>query len=618
MSGLRERPVAVPVQVVPAADPVRARRLAPIGFGRGQSDIGDLALVGVAIIGAVLALLTGAWIVAVLLALPSLIADVVRGERPARLRRLARRVLLDRPARSLVRAAAVIVAVAGTVGRLSRLDMVAVFVALITVHLCLTVYAALAARRIGRESTAITWRNLPVDLHATVASEGPQPLPDAVLSVLPLDGVRLLAAAECVLFVGVVMTAWRVPVVPLVLAVITFATALLVVALGWRAWGSSTVPLRDSDTQAVEAVGALQPEVVFYFSSPASGTYALAVWADVINAMRRPVLVVVRERSHLAGLDAIRAPLVVVPTVATMERVVPPTVRVVLYPTNVVRNNEMVRIPGPLHCFIGHGDSDKVGSFSPLNRMYDEIWVAGEAAIDRYRAVDEGIDLAGVRAVGRPQLAEIERANPTAEHLGRLTVLYAPTWEGFFDEADYSSVAAMGERIVEGALTAGARVLFKPHPLTGHRLPEAARARAAIEARIGRAGHGSMLVPNTPNALYAAFNDADVLITDISSVITDFLASRKPYIVTNRRDLPPDQFLTAFPSAGAAVLLGSRLAELPDALADAQGVDTRRLERGVLATRLLGDAEDPLQAFLTEIDAFVERSATRAGVRSGP
>ncbi len=612
------RAVAAPARVRAAAPAGRSPRLAPIGFGRGQSDIADLALVGVAVAGAILALLTGVWIVAVLLALPSLTADVVRGERPANLRRLARRVLLDRPARSLVRAGAVIVAVAGTVDRLSRLDLVAVFTALITVHLCLTVYAALAARRIGRESTVITWRNLPVDLHETTATEGPQPLPDAVLAVLPLDGVRLLAAAECVLFAGVVVTASRVPIVPLALAVITFATAVLVVALGWRAWGSSTVPLRDSDTQAVEAVGALQPEVVFYFSSPASGTYALAVWADVINAMRRPVLVVVRERGHLSGLDAITAPLVVVPTVAAMERVVPPSVRVVLYPTNVVRNNEMVRIPGPLHCFIGHGDSDKVGSFSPLNRMYDEIWVAGEAAIDRYRAVDEGIDLTALRAVGRPQLAEIQRADPTQQHRGRLTVLYAPTWEGFFDEADYSSVAAMGERIVEGALAAGARVLFKPHPLTGHRLPEAARARTAIEARIIRAGGGSTLVPNTPNALYAAFNEADVLITDISSVITDFLASRKPYIVTNRRDLPADQFTTAFPSAGAAVLLGSRLTELPDALADAQGPDVRREPRSLLATRLLGDAADPLQAFLTEVDAFVERSKARAAVRSGP
>ena len=223
--------------------------------------------------------------------------------------------------------------------------------------------------------------------------------------------------------------------------------------------------------------------------------------------------------------------------------------RVVLYPTNVVRNNEMIRIQGPMHSFIGHGDSDKVGSFSPLNRMYDEIWVAGRAAIDRYAAVDEGIDLNVLRAVGRPQLAEIRRAQPATEEAQRLVVLYAPTWEGFFDEADYSSVAAMGERIVRGVLDAGAVLRFKPHPLTGHRLPAAGKARTAIEDLLKRAGDGSGLVPNTPDALYTAFNEADVLISDISSVITDFLASRKPYVVTNPRDLPDDEFRALFPSS---------------------------------------------------------------------
>jgi hypothetical protein len=285
---------------------------------------------------------------------------------------------------------------------------------------------------------------------------------------------------------------------------------------------------------------------------------------------------------------------------------------VVLYPTNVVRNNEMIRIPGPLHCFIGHGDSDKVGSFSPLNRMYDEIWVAGRAAVDRYAAVDEGIDLNVVRPVGRPQLAEIGRAHPGDVGAdSRLTVLYAPTWEGFFDEADYSSVAAMGERIARGVLDSGAALLFKPHPLTGHRVPEAGRARQAIDELVTRAGNGSEVVQPSPNALYEAFNRADVLISDISSVITDFLASRKPYLVTNRRDVPDAEFRAMFPSASAAELLGSDLAVLPRALADAAGADPRRAQRESLAVYLLGPEGDPVALFLDEVDAFVARADAR-------
>jgi hypothetical protein len=341
------------------------------------------------------------------------------------------------------------------------------------------------------------------------------------------------------------------------------------------------------------------------------------VWASVINALERPVLVVLREEVHLAGVQTIRKPTVVAPTVSDLIAVTPASVRVVLYPTNVVRNDEMIRIPGPMHCFIGHGDSDKVGSFSPLNRMYDEIWVAGRAAIDRYAAVDEGIDLHVLRAVGRPQLADIRRATPETEAGHRLTVLYAPTWEGFFDEADYSSVATMGERIVQGCLDAGADVLFKPHPLTGHRLPEAGRAREAIDDLVRKAGGGSEVVAPSPNSLYEAFNRADLLISDISSVITDFLASRKPYAVSNRRDVPEAEFRAMFPSSSAAELLGSDLATLPTALADAAGADPRRAQRETLAERLLGPEGDPMVLFLGEIDAFIARADARLARAGG-
>jgi hypothetical protein len=525
-----------------------------------------------------------------------------------------RRILLDRPQRSLVRNGAVVVGVAATPPVEPFADFAALLVAIMAVHLALTAYISLGLRRLEEEHADLQWRNLDV----RGSSEGPDPLPDPVQRFLPLDGLRLLAAVEILVLAGLVLVVLGVPAAPIVLAVLAALLAAAIAAVAARAWRSGGDPPRDSDAAVAEAVAALAPEVVFYFSSPASGTYALTVWAKVIDAMRRPTLVVLREPVHLDALTAMTTPIVVAPTVAALEVVTPPSVRVVLYPTNVVRNNEMIRIPGPMHSFIGHGDSDKVGSFSPLNRMYDEIWVAGRAAIDRYAAVDEGIDLNVLRAVGRPQLAEIRRAKPATEEAQRLVVLYAPTWEGFFDEADYSSVAAMGERIVRGVLDAGAVLRFKPHPLTGHRLPAAAKARTAIEELLKRAGDGSGLVPNTPDALYTAFNEADVLISDISSVITDFLASRKPYAVTNPRDLPDEEFRALFPSSGAAELLGTDLATLPRALEDAGGIDLRRASREALAEYLLGAEQDPLDRFRDEVDAFVARADARIAAAAIP
>ena len=596
------------------ASRARRPRIAQLGFGRDATDLADLALVGLTVAGVLLALVTRLWPLAVACAVPSLAADLLRVERIPRLRRLARRILLDRPQRSLVRNGAVVVGIAATPPIEPFADFAVLLIAVMVVHVALTVYTSYGLRRLEEERADLQWRNLDVD----GSPEGPGPLPDPVQRVLPLDGLRLLAAVEVLVLAGLACTAARVPVAPIALGVLTAVAAAVVAAAAARAWSDRGEPVRDTDAAVADAVSALAPEVVFYFSSPASGTYALTVWANVIDAMRRPTLVVLREAVHLDALATMRAPIIVAPTVATLEAVTPPSVRVVLYPTNVVRNNEMVRIPGPMHSFIGHGDSDKVGSFSPLNRMYDEIWVAGRAAIDRYAAVDEGIDLSVLRAVGRPQLAEIRRAVPPTEEAQRLVVLYAPTWEGFFDEADYSSVARMGERIVREVLDSGAVLRFKPHPLTGHRLGSAAKALEAIEDLLRRAGEGSGLVPNTPDALYTAFNEADVLISDISSVITDFLASRKPYLVTNPRDVPDAEFRALFPSASAAELLGSDVAGLRSALADAAGVDPRRAAREALAEYLLGAERDPLEAFLDEVDRFVERADRRTRTSEVP
>ncbi|GAA2749851.1 CDP-glycerol glycerophosphotransferase family protein [Amnibacterium kyonggiense] len=600
----------------------RPRGLAAVRFGQDSSDVVDLGLVGLAVLAAVVALLLGQWGVAVVGAAPSLIADVVRGERPPRLRRLLRRVLLDRPERSLVRNGAVAVAVAATPPETEFASLAFLLVTVMVAHLGLTGYTALGVRRLARERATMTWRHLDVPStgsgHRAGESEGPGPLPDPVQDRLPIDGLRLLTASEVLVLGGFAFAAAGVRVVPLVLAVLVLAIILWTCWTAWRAWGPHAGhPVRDSDDAVAAAVADLAPEVVFYFSSPADGTYALGVWASVINALERPALVVLREAVHLTGTESILKPTVVAPTVTDLIAITPGSVRIVLYPTNVVRNDEMIRIPGPMHCFIGHGDSDKVGSFSPLNRMYDEIWVAGRAAIDRYAAVDEGIDLNVLRAVGRPQLADIARATPETEPGHRLTVLYAPTWEGFFDEADYSSVAAMGERIVRGCLDAGADVLFKPHPLTGHRLPEAGRAREAIDELVRRAGGGSEIVAPSPNSLYEAFNRADLLISDISSVITDFLASRKPYAVSNRRDVPEAEFRAMFPSSSAAELLGSDLATLPTALADAAGADPRRAQRETLAEYLLGPEGDPMVVFLAEIDAFIARADARLARTGG-
>jgi len=94
-------------------------------------------------------------------------------------------------------------------------------------------------------------------------------------------------------------------------------------------------------------------------------------------------------------------------------------------------------------------------------------------------------------------------------------------------------------------------------------------------------------------SLYACFNESDALVSDISSVVSDFIASGKPYAITDVAGLGAQEFRRRNTAARAALVLGadgSGIAELlavlrgsaPDALAE---------ERRQLHDYLLGPSE---------------------------
>jgi hypothetical protein len=112
--------------------------------------------------------------------------------------------------------------------------------------------------------------------------------------------------------------------------------------------------------------------------------------------------------------------------------------------------------------------------------------------------------------------------------------------------------------------------------------------------------------------LYECFNQADLLISDISSVVSDFLAAGKPYVVTNPEGLGEDEFREKFPTAGAAYLLGPDCAGLPGILAQAAapGEDPLAEARRELRRYLLGpDKPDALTRFTEAIEALAGQVA---------
>ena len=496
--------------------------------------------------------------------------------------------------------------------RPSPWTVVTAVTAVFVVHGTHVAFRALTAPFARMDRARLAWRGLHVDGRTEARAPLKPPLP----SPRPQPaGSQVVLQLDLLVIVGLWVSWASMSTIPV--RVMLVGVILCAAAVAWQVLARyrlvRSLPLPEEDNARLfEALVDHAPAVAVYFSGGRGTTYQLNVWVETIDRLTSPAVIFVREGHHLDEMLPTSTPVVVLPRARDVEAFCVPSIRVVLYPTTVIKNNHMIRLPGLRHVFINHGDGDKSVTYSPLHRVFDEIWVAGQAGCDRYLNRGEGIRADQLHRVGRPQLAHIERL--ADRHSLSRTVLYAPTWEGNFSGVDYSSVATMGERIVD-VLTApdlGLTVLFKAHPATGTRLGQAAAARAAIEARLSAPRSPHRVVGTAPDALYRAFNEADVLVADISSVVADYLASRKPYLVTNPRGADPASFHADFPSTSAGALIRPDCDGLAQAIRDALGEDRFRERRAELATYFLGQpVVDPIAHFVDEVERALDRTPPR-------
>jgi CDP-glycerol glycerophosphotransferase (TagB/SpsB family) len=137
--------------------------------------------------------------------------------------------------------------------------------------------------------------------------------------------------------------------------------------------------------------------------------------------------------------------------------------------------------------------------------------------------------------VGRPALDTDRVEDPEALAAdraaadGRRTVLYAPTWEGGQASVAYSSLVTHAPVLVRSLQEAGLRVIYRPHPLTGVRLPEYGAADAEVRELLSRGGH----LVSSGRSLQRDFAAADLLVCDVSAVANDWLAGGRPMIITS-------------------------------------------------------------------------------------
>ncbi|MER5441453.1 hypothetical protein [Streptomyces sp. NPDC002790] len=410
-----------------------------------------------------------------------------------------------------------------------------------------------------------------------------------------------------------------------------------------------------------------RPTVGMYFSGGTTSAYQANMWLSTLAAVDGKPLIVLRERFMVNKIDATDVPIICFPKVATMFSLENSTLKMLLHPANAAKTSQVLRIPTIKHAFTNHGESDKLSSCNPYAKAYDEVWVAGPAARDRYQLADVGVDDRDVVEVGRPQLAPIELADGPATG-AYTTVLYAPTWEGWDGNPGNTSVILAGENIVRQLVDdPKVRLIYKPHPMTGSQVPAAGEANKRImamieEANTRRSGarpgpeaavelerrfealneltstkfpKGTdemerMMLQGRPDgdraaavaeateaweeaywasfpewehliitearpAIFTCFNAADVLVSDVSSVVSDWLSSEKPYAVANTSGLSEDDFRTGFPTVRAATVLSPGATEVPELLAVVRGEveDVHAEGRVALKEHLLGPSDPP-------------------------
>lgn len=359
----------------------------------------------------------------------------------------------------------------------------------------------------------------------------------------------LLAVASTALVLLTAAGAWS-SAVAVLAGVATALDAALVAA-----WTALAARDRSRVPEAVRAaLEAYAPELMIYLSGPAGSEYQLRMWLEHVAEVQRPTVVVVRETPLALGVAAVTdLPVVAARTLAELDQVQVPTLRVALYVNNGAKNGHNVRYRDLTHVQLLHGDSDKPSSYNPVTAMFDVVFVAGQAGIDRYAQHGVLIPEQKFRIVGRPQVRGIARAADDRREL----VLYAPTWTGFHADNNFGSLEH-GTRIVRALLDAGWTVMFRPHPFShadARSRRHIADVHALLQADAARSGRAHLYGDAAAAMdLVESFNRSDALVADVSSVPADYLFSEKPFVLTRVGTEDDATFVADFPLARAAYL----------------------------------------------------------------
>ncbi|AZU01589.1 hypothetical protein CXR29_13530 [Brevibacterium linens] len=396
------------------------------------------------------------------------------------------------------------------------------------------------------------------------------------------------------------------------LLVLSLAPALLATVLfasGLRR-GMRSLEL---DNRLNEILRDYDAEFVVYFGSNVGIGYQLGMWLPYLERIGKRFIIVTRSLKMMRTAGQMtEAPVIYRPTLRSLEDVITPSVGAAFYVNNAGKNTHFIERREMKHVWLNHGDSEKPACFNPVHAIYDVIFTAGQAGIDRYERHGVRIPREKFEIVGRPQVDQIrftERSS-AAQSTGK-TVLYAPTWKGAYEDSELYSLP-FGAEIVRELIGRGCTVIFRAHPLN-YRYENAKKhiyeiqSILAADAEVSGRQHLWGDIAEKEMTTDDCFNASEAMISDVSAVVTDYLQSGKPLSVVSV-SRTRTALLNEVPAAKAAYVLEEDLSNLSEVIDGLLIDDVKAAERNTMRKYYLGDfhAETYSDAFLAAARQVIE------------